>query len=366
MNEVQGGNHSHTTSPRKPGDTGIDMRNMQQPQLRSGGGDEADISSHRLTDMLGNIKAPKNGFNPDVYAACPSAVPSPLHRMAVQPPARGPGPMSPPQSGTSGTIGTLSDGSDILTHFYMCNEHMDTMGRTLFDLISQTGNAQMNQFAEKHKALARTLENRFEETKSQLTSTDQKADEVSVQNKVVIGKLDQVLDLIKGDVLEQLANQTRKNAEMEKEIKGLQKTVQELKLFVESSPPPVHGQPSQSGQPSFPPGLPNHRSQPSLVNFYGGPADSGRGDYTRMNHGQDMRENGHYRYNNNNGNNPNWYRPQTSAGENKDRGQAYPSSNPYQNHNGGQGNSSGGFYGGVPGYVSARPRLTPYNTRFAD
>ena len=132
--------------------------------------------------------------------------------------------------------------------------------------------------------------------------------------------------------------QTKKNADMESNIKALQSAVQELQKSVEANAKqPQHVPASQN---MFASPLPNHRSQPSLTGYYDSANDAGRDNFgQRMPPIQEPRNDGRF-YNNygngTNGNSQPWYgRPSTAGREtvNKDENTPFPASNPYYHNN---------------------------------
>jgi hypothetical protein len=325
----------------------------------------ADQSSSRLTDMLNGVSPSKAGYNDDFYASYPSALPSPLNNMVgphmppfasgVFPPfPSGTDPTSPPES----SLGLLPDGSNILTHFYMCNQHIDTTGRILFDEVVKARKATIKAGDDKQDTTISILEERFNDIKVLINSVGEKVDHVSERNQTVNSKMDRLLDFIKADVVAPLATQIKKNAEMESNIKALQSTVHDLQKSVEtrssiSSPPSM-----------YPAGLPQNRSQPSLAGFYDFTSDTTRDNQNRMASTQESRSDGRSRNGTNNNHGGHWggYRFPAAGRDNKEENYAFPSGNPFHPLNGGQFNSNGTSYAnGYNGYYPNVPNDHSFN-----
>jgi hypothetical protein len=252
-------------------------------------------------------------------------------------------PMSPPS-----LTGTLADGSNILTHFYMCNQHMDMLGRTIWDIVADCKRQTNEEIEETHKDTVEILEDRFKEIKLQVESVGQAVDHGCEQSRAVNAKMDQLLEFIKAEVVEPLAKQSQKNADMENDIKTLQKSMHEMRKMVESksSTTPSHPQvATHAGQSGHHSNLPNHRSQPSLVGYLGAASDVGT---PRMPAVQETRNDGRFRYNQNAGygHGQQWPRPSTAVGrDNKDENNPFPPANFYQYGSAYLG-YGGGYYSG--------------------
>lgn len=350
-------------SPAKSNDAGLATRVMQELQSRDQAGAlehagsgpqhlQPEQSSSKLTDMLSGISPSKSGYNSDFYANCPSALPSPLYGMPGQqmpPSTTVPAPISPPHSWP----GTLADGSNILSHFYMCNAHMDVLGRTLYDVVADSKREAVKIASDKHEDTMRVLEEQFQDIKSSISSVDLVAERISEQNQIVNTKLDKLQDFIKADVVEPLAAQTKKQADMENSIKALQKVVQDLQKMIDSrlNSSTAAVQPLQPIHASFPPALPHNRSQPSLPGFFDPTNDSNRDGSSRMQPIQESRNDGRFRYGNNH-HAQHWYRPATLGRESKDENHGFPNANPFLHSSPGQ---FGGGYLGYGGYYPGGP-----------
>jgi hypothetical protein len=234
---------------------------------------QPNYSFSRLTDVVNGVSPSKINYQRDFYPSCPSAVPSPLRHFPGQLlPSRqagqGAGPTSPPQP----VAGTLSDGSNILTHFYMANEHMDVLGRSLYDLIDAKQRDTVKNVETKYDNIVELLNQRVDDLKVDMVAA-------SDQYQSVIAKLERLVEFIKTDIATPLSKVTS----MSNDIKALQKTIQDLQKKMEHSKNPVTYT-SPEVPCTFPPGLPlpNIRSQPSLTNFYGYNGHDAGHDGSRM------------------------------------------------------------------------------------
>ncbi|ORY00546.1 hypothetical protein BCR34DRAFT_606229 [Clohesyomyces aquaticus] len=300
-------------------------------------------SSSRLMDMLDGVSPNKTGYNVNFYAKCPSAVPSPLYadadQRAVQMP---PPPMALPVMSPQPVIpGTLSDGSNILTHFHMTNAHFDVLGCSLHDTVTEAKEELTTTAKKCHIETVLELDQRFAGLKEDLRPLGQNVDGALEQTRNINGKLDQLADFIKSQVIDPLAAQSKKTDNMEKDIKSLVKTMQDMQKSMEAKAnttstlsQPGHALLTQ--QPSFP--LPNHRSQPSLTGYYDSPGDVGRAGAPPV---PDLRNDGRFRYGTNNSN----YYHASKGLENKDDNHQYGS--PYGSN---AATYNGGYMGGYPGY----------------
>lgn len=358
----------------------------REPEQNSGGSEtprpHLDESSSRLTEILGRVSPSKTGFNYEYQADCPSAVPSPLHNMpgSHMPPNSMPPPaLRVPVNGATSTFPeTLSDGSNILTHFYMCNTHMDVLGRTLYDIITE-GRAETRSLthglAEKQSQLVAAFERQLEEVKNEvkpfktqmrdLSRTCESVLEQGQQhsqmnerlhnqiNQMIASKVEKILDVVKEEVVDRLEKQAKKNAELEDTVKSLQKTVQELQKAVEAKDTAPASK-TQVANPFSSP-LPQHRPQASLGagdsirrEMQAIPEGPGRND-PRLQYNYGGASNGAYIHGNtpfSNGNQQ-WYRPSTAGNvrDGKNDNNAYPGS-PYMGMGMGNGTSFGGYFSG--------------------
>jgi hypothetical protein len=144
---------------------GLDSRDSDTQHL------QPDQSSSRLTEMLNGFSPMRSSYNNESYIV-PSAVPSPLHGapgLQIMPPVNGSMALNrQPWAGF-----TLEDGRNILTHFYMCNAHMDVLGRTMYDLISDGKGETAKIITGMHDATVAMLEERFQEVKLDVNSSGQ-------------------------------------------------------------------------------------------------------------------------------------------------------------------------------------------------
>ena len=195
-------------------------------------------SSSQLTDILNGVSPSRADFRG--YDSS-SAVPSPLHRApqgavdvqqpgasapmlnSGQAPAAFPGtPLPPPPM-------ALHD------HFYMTNEHIDMVAMSLYDWVQAGNNQTIKAASSKHEQLKTTVEQRFDDIKSQINSVGEKADHNGNQSHNLSVQLDSLRDYIKAEVVEPLATQAQKVNGMEQGIKDLQKAMQDLQNSVAKS-----------------------------------------------------------------------------------------------------------------------------------
>lgn len=241
---------------------------------------QPDQSSSKLTDMLNGV-SPYRDLSGNFESKCPSAVPSPLHKMVD--------PQATPQSMLSGLNSALLPMWPLRTpktmddHFYMTNEHLDVVGKTTWDLLEISKRHQMTALNTKHDQLIEVLTKHVDGIKSQIDSVSGKTDEISRHNHNNSLSLDELLKFVKGDVIDVLTAQNKKAMDMEAHIKELQKTVQGLQKTIEQklSEPKTRPSLSTAG--------PAHRGQPSLGGYYGNGGESGRDDHSPLAHTQDSR-----------------------------------------------------------------------------
>ncbi|KAF2112548.1 hypothetical protein BDV96DRAFT_633823 [Lophiotrema nucula] len=340
-----------------------EQQTMKQPDVNRNPTADAqklqpEQSSSKLTDMLGGVSPSKGDYNHDFYANCPSALPSPLYGVPGQPmPGHGPPigarrPISPPQS----IPGAFPDGSNVLWHFMKVNEHMDVLGQIVYDSVQNFNNEQTKIIISKQIEQINLLKERFEALKADVNSIEGKMENAHEQSQTINSKLDHLLEFIKTDVVQPAAAQSLRMVEMSKDIKELQKVVHGLQGGVESrstsAQGPIHV--TQGPVHAHVPygGLPNHRSQPSLINHYN-PAHDAAHDPSRMPPpAHPLQE--RYRANNPN----NWYRPNFgSHNTTRDEDQNSISTNPYVNNAAGFGGSYG--YGNY--HYGGNPSEQPFN-----
>jgi archaellum component FlaC len=233
---------------------------------------------------------------------------------------------------------------------------MDVLGRTLYDLIDNSAieaRGASKAAADKHNETVTMLEQRFEDMKADISAVVRSAERASDQNQAVNAKLDKLLDFVKEEVVERLSKQTKKNADLESNIRSLQSAVQELQKVVESKWQATSSQPHSNQNPFTSP-LPSHRSQPSLG--FDPSLDFGRNYVQRpMAPFSEVTNDSRLYYvpgENPNGAGQQWYRPSTAGRDAKGENNHFTSSNPYSQANGAQTRNGypgyGGYYAGGP------------------
>jgi hypothetical protein len=329
---------------------------------------QPEPSSSRLTDILSGVTPSKTDFNHDIFGNCPSAVPSPLHRMSIQqtpdqqlpnrqvPDQQMPSPMmTRPPSGPMGIPHSLTWAQ----HFHMTNEHIDVSGRTLYDFVAECNHEQMVTSSSKHDKTVAIMEERFNAIKLHLDSTNNEADRAHNQTLSINEKLDKLLEFVKVEVVEPLAVQSKRTAEMETSIKTLQKSVFDLEQLMEAKSNSTLGcGPGPAAYTQYP--LPHHSSQPSLVGgLYESPNDVAQNGSSRLASIQEAANSGRFRY-------QNWNRSQSNVRENsKDTHHPFTAAtNPYNNGASNYSGTSGGgngYMSGYPGYVYPGTPEQSYN-----
>ncbi|KAJ4356418.1 uncharacterized protein N0V89_004451 [Didymosphaeria variabile] len=289
---------------------------------------QPEHSSSRLTDMLNGMSPSRADFHG--YDSS-SAVPSPLHRT----PQATQGAMGPQQPATNVFISNTGRtpsafptapvppppraGIPLHDHFFMTNEHIDVVAMSIYDWVSNCNDQASKSASSKHEQLRTTIEQRFDDIKSQINSVGEKADHNGNQSHNLSVQLDKLRDFIKAEVVEPLTAQTAKMNAMDHGIKELHKAVQDLQSQSQASTA-TFPSPHQSKE-SFV----NSRSQPSFPPFYdangpgngpippvpSGPPGFGRfGNNTQLGrtaYGRESRENSSYAF-------PNTGNPYHSAG----------------------------------------------------
>lgn len=364
-------------SPQVRDDTRLASRVMQElhidnhhePSIHKSGTSghlQPDQSSSRLTDMLEGVSPRRTEFNDNFQPNCPSAVPSPLHKMPVA--------LSQSQSqskllipGSFGPLGPPNTPKSIDDHFYMTNEHLDVVGKTTWDLLEMFKQQQLTALNTKYEQLVGLVEKHIEEVKLQVNTVHDEARQASMQdNNIIHTKLDNLAEFLKRDVVNALVDQNKKATDMEAQMTELQKMVQALQKSFEQKLAESAGVGQQhtgtgplltsnSTQSQLP--LPAHRSQPSLAGYYGNTADLGRDGQPPMPQMHDNRsvvppQDGlnDPRAGYNNGYGQQWGARTGYLGRNSKESDRLPYSgtNPYHFANGGQFNN--GYAGGYSGY----------------
>lgn len=226
---------------------------------------QPDQSSSRLTDMLHGVSPRRDESNTD-FRNCPSAVPSPLHRglggrvplpqiaPVLQPPASSRQPFVP---------------SSIDDHFFMTNEHMDVMGKSMWDHTESLRKELIVSAGSRHAKLISVVEGHVQEIKMQVDSVNEKADRTIEKGHNITTKLDEMFEFIKNDVMGALHIQDTKMTDLELGIKEIQKTVQNMQKTLDQK----QSDPKASQQPTS---TPQNSSLPSLVGYYSSTTESPR------------------------------------------------------------------------------------------
>jgi hypothetical protein len=359
MSNMINGTAQESVLPRKSDEPRLSLAhepqgNGDQFSGRVGGSSylNPEQSSSRLTEILSDVSPSKTEFNHDFFANCPSAVPSPLHRMPGQQTPNQQVPnqqqmphpmMMGPSPGPTGTPHSLTWAQ----HFHMTNEHIDVSGRTLYDFVAECNLEQIVTSNSKHDKTVEVLEERFNDIKLHFESVNNEVDRVHDQTHSINEKLDKLLDYIKKEVVEPLTVQSKKTADMETSIKALQKSMFDLERSVEAKLYAVPG-PGPSAHVHYP--LPHHPSQPSLVgSLYDSPNDVNQIGSSRLASIQEATNGGRFRY-------QSWNRSQTNVRDDSKTMQhpftaaANTYNNLSSNHGGANGGGGGGYMGGYPGY----------------
>ncbi|KAF2028149.1 hypothetical protein EK21DRAFT_70327 [Setomelanomma holmii] len=323
---------------------------------------QPDQSLSRLTDMLHGVSPNRTEYQREFQPNCPSAVPSPLHKMPG-----GAAPAVPPPYITresSGPFGNPHTPKVIDDHFYMTNEHLDVVAKSMWDHIEALKKEQLETFNHRHTQLVTTVEKHVQDIKMKVDSVNEKADRSCEQSHNIDTKLEKLFDFIKNDVMSALNAQDQKAAAMEQSVKELQKTMQSVqKMLEQRQSDPKTGQqlatialtPAHSSTASpFP--LPAHRSQPSLAGYYGNMTESGREgqspmsvmqDHRNSTHGPDAHNGPRAAYSNNFG--PHYGQRTGYQGRLGKEDRSYSGTNPYHFANSG-GQFNNGYGGGYSTY----------------
>jgi hypothetical protein len=201
---------------------------------------QPEQSSSQLTDMLNGASPSKVDFRE--YDS-PSAIPPPLNKTVIS--------VGPQQCGTDVPIVSPGQvppafptvpippqpraGVPLHDHFYMTNEHIDVVAMSIYDWVQACNDQAIKTASCKHEQLKATVEERFDDIKSQVSSVGEKADHNGNQNHNLGIQLDKLRDFIKAEIVEPLGAQTARLDAMDQGIKELQKSVQELQSRSEAS-----------------------------------------------------------------------------------------------------------------------------------
>lgn len=292
-------------------------QNLSNPEQRSQDCAQPEQSSSQLTDILNGVSPSKVDFW-EFRTNCPSAVPSPLHRVPGQPHPVPMGRNRPPPVATV----------PIHDHFFMTNEHIDVVSCALHDFVEYRSKETIASVASKHDQLLLHIGQQFEDLKIQMNSVNGKVDRNANQSHNTTVQLEKLLGFIKSEVMALVNVQTKKILDVERGLQELQKGVHELQKSSQqkNSSPASYSTPHDMQVYS----LPIHHSQPSLASFYNS-NEPGREPVPRLPPGgiPEPRRHG----------NPSWPRP-TYVREDKVN-QPISGTNPY--------NTSTQFGGGLVG-----------------
>jgi hypothetical protein len=298
--ELRDGSNEHSMSVQARDDVGLTARVMQELRINEqqdraprengvGGHLQPDQSSSRLTDMLHGVSPLRGDSHGDFRANCPSAVPSPLHKVpgahvATQPIVPLVGSIGPPRLPFSP--------KSIDDHFYMTNEHLDVMGKAGWDHTETVRKELLATASHRHAKLLAAIETHVQGIKMQIDSVNEKADRATEQSHNIHTKLEELFDFIKGDVMGALATQDKKMLSLDSDVNELQKTVLAMQKVLEEKPSePKQYQQHNSATPTPAP-LPVHRSQTSLAGYYGNMTETGREGPPAMQQMPDHRNSG--------------------------------------------------------------------------
>jgi len=331
-----------------------EQRNGYPRENGSAGRLQPDQSSSRLTDMLHGVSPRRDESNGDFRRNCPSAVPSPLHKV---PGARTPVQPSAPVLDSAGPpISPFVPPKSIDDHFFMTNEHMDVVGKSLWDQGETLRKEILVTANHRQAKLVSTIEKHVDDIKMQVDSVNEKADRTTEQGHNIHTKLEELFDFIKGDVMGALHIQDTKAAELELNVKELQKTVQNMHKTLEQKQFESKASQQHVTAASTSTQLPVDRSQASLGGYYGNMTESGREGQPAMPHIPDHRNGGLAQESHNGtrggyGNYGQQWAPRagySGHGNKEERG--YTATNPYNFANGTVNGSqySNGYNGGYP------------------
>jgi hypothetical protein len=272
-------------------DSGLAARVMQELRVSEQKPHQNAVNSHlqpdqsfsRLTDMLHAVSPGTADFQGRFQPNCPSAVPSPLHKL--------PGPDTPMQAlrQDSGLFGPMVTPKSIHDHFYMTNEHIDVLGKSTWDMNETLKKELQERSANRHAQLVTTVEKLVQDVKMQVDSVNEKIDRSTEQDHNIHTKLEKLFDFVKGDVMGAMATQDKRMADMEHSVREVHKALLNMQKMLE----PQHIEHNGNQQHAMtmtmpgtasPPGLPGHRSHPSLAGYYGNMTESGRESQPPMPH----------------------------------------------------------------------------------
>lgn len=249
---------------------------------------QPDQSSSRLTDMLHGVSPNRSDSNGDFRANCPSAVPSPLHKVLVgrvpmqpmDPLVRSPEPLRLPF-----TPKTIDD------HFYMTNEHLDVMGKSSWDHVETVRKELLESSNHMEAKVISTIETQVQELKVRIDSAHEKADRATEQSHDIHTKVEELVEYIKRDVMGAFAAQNKQLGDLDRDIKELHKTVNSMQQLLEQKQ--SENKTNQQNASTTLTPLPNPHSQTSLAGYYGNLTESGREGQSQVQHMPEHRISGH-------------------------------------------------------------------------
>jgi mRNA-degrading endonuclease YafQ of YafQ-DinJ toxin-antitoxin module len=242
---------------------------------------QPDQSSSRLTDMLNTVSPGRSDSHGEFRLHCPSAVPSPLHRLS--------GPVTSarsiiPSNGSFRQFPPAHPSKSVDDHFFMTNEHLDVVGKTTWDMLDATSKRQSIDANVKHDQMKELIEKRLDDIKSEINTVKEKAESTADNQHKVFDSLNSVSDILKENIPHALSEQDKKLTSMEVQIKELKQMMQALQKSSEQKmPEPKVNIPSHVSSPFS---LPDSRSQPSSAGHY---SELGRDGQPPMPHMHDNR-----------------------------------------------------------------------------
>jgi hypothetical protein len=374
-------NEQHGQTGDRRSDVGITTRVMQELRIGEKNGNLAqkngdssqiqpDQSSSRLTDMLNTVSPGRSESHGEFQPYCPSAVPSPLHKV--------PGPqisaqLMIPSGGSCNAFPPLFPPKTIDDHFFMTNEHLDVVGKTTWDLLETFNEKQKSTSNARQEEMLALVSTRFEQISSQLVAVKDSAkriDDCIVDNQQNIhASINSISDCVKETILKAFAEQDKKMTSMEADMREMKQIIQALQKSVEQKAteakalqqytPTGQGNAASISQAPFP--SHNPRSQHSVQSYYGGNSEVIRDGHSVLPHNmvspQDNHNDPRFGYQANN----QWTtRPAYSNRNTKEDRTSYPT-NPYHNM-GGQYNN--GYDGSYSSYAYSPHSLTPPDQHF--
>ncbi|KAI4956234.1 hypothetical protein J4E91_000445 [Alternaria rosae] len=351
-------NEQLTHESDRRSDVGITTRGMQELRIgeqsensRQRNGNLGDQSSSRLTDMLNAASPGRSESQGDFQLYCPSAIPSPLHKIS------GP-PFSARASVPSGSYSAIPQPlppKSIKDHFFMTNEHLDVVGKTTWDALETFGKEQENISQARHDDTLALINRRFKQLSSHLDAIKETANrvetsidrvrEVADSQHNIYATVNTIKDSIKETIPDAFKEQDKKMTCIEAEMKEMKQIIQALQKSMDQKA----AETSNTPQPPFP--SHNQRSPHSLHGHCGNIPEVVRDLQPVMQHGMSSPQDGHsdarlgYQNGNHNGNQ--WAARTAYAGRNGKEERPSYAANPYLYNNGGQ-YSSGYSGGGYP------------------